>query len=155
MILALFDSRGRQAADDDVIAITTKDLMVDPDSRVPEEISFVLKFSGFMKEWPTLILADGVPYKFNGQDAIPRDWAYRYCGAATYVRVDEPVFKMTHNIFEHVEIFVPSTAPDWLTSKNTVPDSIMDQRWFWNDYVLGLKVGEHADTDFRRIVRIR
>lgn len=29
----------------------------------------------------------------------------------------------------------------------------MDNRWFWNDHVLTLSIGESVDTDFRKITR--
>jgi len=45
-------------------------------------------------------------------------------------------------------------APDWLTSIDTVPGSTMDQRWFWRDHVLTLKVGEAVATDFHTIRRV-
>ena len=50
--------------------------------------------------------------------------------------------------------FTELNAPDWLTSKNTVPGSTMDNRWFWNDHILTLKVGQSKETDFRIITRI-
>lgn len=49
--------------------------------------------------------------------------------------------------------FSEETAPKWLTSEETVPGSTMDQRWFWQEHVLTLEVGESIDTDFRRITR--
>ena len=63
---------------------------------------------------------------------------------------------MTHRFFEHAaaEEFDEESAPDWLTSKNSVPGSTMDGRWFWNDHVLTLGVGEKVDTDFRTIMCI-
>ena len=45
-------------------------------------------------------------------------------------------------------------APDWLTSRNTVPGSTMDNRWFWEKHVLTLPLGGSIDTDFHRITRI-
>ncbi|QJT71139.1 hypothetical protein GR11A_00102 [Vibrio phage vB_VcorM_GR11A] len=50
--------------------------------------------------------------------------------------------------------FTETSAPDWLTSVNTVVGSTMDQRWFWKEHVLTLEVGQHVDTDFRRITRV-
>lgn len=50
--------------------------------------------------------------------------------------------------------FSEATAPDWLTSRNTVRGSTMDNRWFWVDHVLTLQVGESVDTDFQKITRI-
>jgi len=65
-------------------------------------------------------------------------------------------FKMTHNHFEksEPEYFDEDTAPDWLTSTNTVKGSTMDSRWFWNEYVLTLEVGQSIETDFRTIKRL-
>lgn len=155
MNVELFDKHGRKTSDSDFNAIVVNDLMVDPNSRVPEEISFVLKFSGFMKEWPRIIKVDNEFYQFNGQDAVHRDWADTYCGGATYVKVDGPVFKMDHIFFDRSAIFTVDTAPLWLTSENTVPGSTMDNRWFWKDHVLTLKVGQTAHTDFHNITRIK
>lgn len=53
-----------------------------------------------------------------------------------------------------VHHFDENDAPAWLTSVNTIPGSTMDARWFWNDHVLKLNVGQHIDTDFTRITRI-
>lgn len=55
--------------------------------------------------------------------------------------------------FSGVE-FDEETAPDWLTSKNAIPGSTADMRWFWMDHVLKLEVGQHLDTSFNRITRI-
>lgn len=65
-------------------------------------------------------------------------------------------FTMRHRFFESAppETFTEDTAPDWLTSCNTIPGSTMDSRWFWEDHVLTLKVGETVDTDFQTITRI-
>jgi hypothetical protein len=52
------------------------------------------------------------------------------------------------------EVFTEQTAPDWLTCAKTIKGSTMDDRWFWNDHVLKLYVGQYVDTDFRRIFRI-
>lgn len=51
-------------------------------------------------------------------------------------------------------IFTETTAPDWLTSRNTVKGSTMDSRWFWTEYVLNLQVNESTNTDFQKITRI-
>jgi hypothetical protein len=64
-------------------------------------------------------------------------------------------FSMRHKFFKDVvDEFDEETAPDWLTSKNTVKGSTMDNRWFWNEHVLTLKVGESVETDFQTITRI-
>lgn len=52
-----------------------------------------------------------------------------------------------------VEHITEETAPDWLTSKNTIKGSTMDNRWFWNDHVLTLEVGQTVKTDFWEIER--
>jgi hypothetical protein len=63
---------------------------------------------------------------------------------------------MTHRFFKKMpaEKFDESNAPDWLTGCKTIVGSTMDSRWFWQDHVLTLKIGESVDTEFRRIVRI-
>lgn len=65
------------------------------------------------------------------------------------------IFFMTHLIFtEHPPvIFTETTAPEWLSSANTVKGSTMDMRWFFEDHVLTLEVGESIKTDFREITR--
>ena len=50
--------------------------------------------------------------------------------------------------------FSKNTAPKWLTSENTIRGSTMDDRWFWNDYVLKLKIKENIKTDFHIIIRL-
>lgn len=63
-------------------------------------------------------------------------------------------FKLKHLILNQPEIEVTQeTAPDWLTSKKSVPGSTMDQRWFWEQKVLTLQVGEHTESEFYRITR--
>lgn len=63
---------------------------------------------------------------------------------------------MKHRFFTKAKhkFFDEETAPDWLTSVNTVKGSTMDSRWFWNDYILKLEVGESRDTDFQTITRL-
>jgi len=63
-------------------------------------------------------------------------------------------FKAVHDTLFTVLRFDQNTAPDWLTSSNTVPGSTMDYRWFWNERVLTLKVGESVNTDFQTITRL-
>lgn len=63
-------------------------------------------------------------------------------------------FEMMHRFFKVIHTFTPDDAPDWLTSKNTVKGSTMDNRWFWNDYVLKLEIGSAVKTDFHIITRI-
>lgn len=50
-------------------------------------------------------------------------------------------------------MFSEANAPDWLTNRNTVRGSTMDHRWFWEDHVLTLRVGESVNTDFQTITR--
>lgn len=63
-------------------------------------------------------------------------------------------FEMHHLFFKNMHHFSELTAPDWLTSCKTVIGSTMDNRWFWNEYVLQLAVGERIKTDFHCIERI-
>jgi len=48
--------------------------------------------------------------------------------------------------------FTEKNPPSWLIGG--LPGSTMDNRWFWNDRVLTLAVGETVDTDFHRIERV-
>lgn len=65
-------------------------------------------------------------------------------------------FSMKHRFFKDLEprLFDEETAPDWLTSKNSIPGSTMDGRWFWNEHVLTLEVNESINTDFQTITRV-
>ena len=63
-------------------------------------------------------------------------------------------FSLEHLIFKSYNEFTEDTAPDWLTSKNTIKGSTMDDRWFWEDHVLTLDVGHSINTDFSKITRI-
>jgi hypothetical protein len=64
-------------------------------------------------------------------------------------------FSMQHKFFKtKPEIFSEYNAPHWLTSEYTKKGSTMDSRWFWEDYVLALDVGQSVDTDFNIITRI-
>ena len=49
--------------------------------------------------------------------------------------------------------FTDKTAPNWLKYGGP-KGSTMDNRWFWNDHVLKLKLGESISTDFTVIKRI-
>lgn len=49
--------------------------------------------------------------------------------------------------------FDEESAPKWLCAGG-LKGSTMDNRWFWNDHVLTLEVGQYVDTDFQRITRI-
>lgn len=61
---------------------------------------------------------------------------------------------MTSLFFDTTKEFTELTAPKWLC-KGGRKGSTMDNRWFWNEHILTLKVGEHKDTDFQRIERIK
>lgn len=50
--------------------------------------------------------------------------------------------------------FTEEDAPDWLTGEKTVKGSTMDNRWFWDEHVITLNVGESVKTDFSCITRI-
>lgn len=63
-------------------------------------------------------------------------------------------FRMTAVHGHGVREFGVEDAPGWLTSKNTVPGSTMDMRWFWEKHVLTLEIGKFVDTDFHRITRV-
>lgn len=63
-------------------------------------------------------------------------------------------WKIKHEFFSEPSFFTEDNAPKWLTSENTVPGSTMDNRWFWEDYIKKLEVGETIDTDFHTITRI-
>jgi hypothetical protein len=68
---------------------------------------------------------------------------------------DVMCFSMRDNTFGTVRAFTEHTAPSWLTRKKTVKGSTMDDRWFWQDRVLVLAVGESIQTDFQTITRTR
>jgi len=51
-------------------------------------------------------------------------------------------------------IFDEEHAPNWLTSKKSVKGSTMDQRWFWNDHILTMEIGQSIDTEFNCITRL-
>ena len=65
------------------------------------------------------------------------------------------IFSMTHLVFHGKPvIFTETTAPEWLSSANSVKGSTMDMRWFFDRHVLTLEVGKSIDTDFRKITRV-
>jgi len=66
------------------------------------------------------------------------------------------VFEMAHLFFSSspIERFTDRSAPDWLTSINTIKGSTMDNRWFWTDRVLKLDIGCCVHTDFHKITRV-
>lgn len=63
------------------------------------------------------------------------------------------LYEMTH-LYGTTVSFTEETAPDWLTSKNTIRGSTMDDRWFWEKHVLTLEVGQKVRTDFNTITRV-
>ena len=64
------------------------------------------------------------------------------------------IFSMKHKFFDTETQFTELNAPLWLTSEDTIKGSTMDFRWFWNDIILKLNVGESRETDFQIIKRI-
>lgn len=64
-------------------------------------------------------------------------------------------FVMQHQFFGgKPEVFSEADAPAWLTGKNAVRGSTMDNSWFWTKHVLTLAVGSRVQTDFRTITRV-
>ena len=63
-------------------------------------------------------------------------------------------FTMKHRYFRNAEPieFDEETAPSWLKGNGT--KSTMDNRWFWDDYVMKLEVGESKETDFQIVTRV-
>ena len=51
------------------------------------------------------------------------------------------------------EEFNEETAPKWLKSGGP-KGSTMDHRWFWEEHVMTLEVGETVNTDFQAITRV-
>lgn len=64
------------------------------------------------------------------------------------------VFEMSSNITNERVEFSEDTAPNWLRFGG-VEGSTMCNRWFWNDHIMTLKVGEEVKTDYRIIKRIK
>ena len=63
-------------------------------------------------------------------------------------------FSMKHKDFENGELkFYEYNAPKWLKEGGR-KGSTMDTRFFWNNVIMKLEVGETAHTDFREITRI-
>jgi hypothetical protein len=66
-------------------------------------------------------------------------------------------FTLTSTIFVTLDTetkFNGYTAPLWLC-EGGIAGSTMDNRWFWNDHVMNLEVGETVETDFNIIKRIQ
>ena len=61
-------------------------------------------------------------------------------------------FSMEH-IIGHTTYFNEDNAPYWLRYGGR-QGSTMDNRWFWEDYILTLVVGQQINTDFNKITRI-
>lgn len=56
-------------------------------------------------------------------------------------------FKMTHLFFPNcIKEFDESNPPDWLIHKGF--------KWWWDDYILTLEVGQTRESDFQKIERI-
>lgn len=75
----------------------------------------------------------------------------------TVIKVLQMLFRMQMQEpfgSDKAQTFTETTAPDWLTSCKTIKGSTMDDRWFWNNHVLKLEVGNSIQTDFRTITRI-
>jgi len=51
------------------------------------------------------------------------------------------------------EYFDEGTSPHWLKYGGR-EGSTMDNRWFWDNHVMTLKVGECVETAFQTITRI-
>ena len=64
------------------------------------------------------------------------------------------LFSMQQILKGDPTVFSEANAPDWLTSRNTIRGSTMDHRWFWEDHVLTLQVGQSINTDFQTTTRI-
>ena len=57
-------------------------------------------------------------------------------------------FEMTHKFFDMKSfIFTEKNPPEFLLSKV--------YRWWWDNYVMKLNVGESVDSDFQSIKRIK
>ena len=68
--------------------------------------------------------------------------------------MSEHEFEMTHLFSGTTKTFTETNAPEWLRFGGT-KGSTMDNRWFWNDHVMTLDVGQSIETDFQRIKRIK
>ena len=62
-------------------------------------------------------------------------------------------FQIKDHAFKDVKEFTEDTAPKWLCEGGP-KGSTMCNRWFWNDHVLTLDVGQSVKTDFSTITRI-
>ena len=49
--------------------------------------------------------------------------------------------------------FSDMTAPSYL-KRGGRKGSTMDMRWFWDDHVMTLKLGDSVDTDFQTVTRV-
>jgi hypothetical protein len=59
---------------------------------------------------------------------------------------------MTNSITKTVREFDEDSAPSYLKFGGRI-DSTMNMRWFWNNHVMTLQVGETIETDFNIIER--
>jgi len=62
-------------------------------------------------------------------------------------------FRLTHETTGYVREFSEDDAPRWLKYGGR-EGSTMCNRWFWNDYIMKLEVGQKIPTDFQEIERI-
>jgi hypothetical protein len=64
-------------------------------------------------------------------------------------------FELSSTVFPKLkpQLFYEDSAPKWLC-EGGIKGSTMDNRWFWNDYILTLDIGESILTDFSQITRI-
>lgn len=62
-------------------------------------------------------------------------------------------FRMLNKFSGNTSEFTDKNPPKWLSEGGRM-DSTMDNRWFWEDYVLTLGIGQMVQTDFSEITRI-
>lgn len=68
------------------------------------------------------------------------------------VKIDM-LFSIKSIVGGDLKTFTDETAPKWLC-EGGVKGSTMDNRWFWNDYVLTLGINKTVKTDFSIIRRL-
>lgn len=59
----------------------------------------------------------------------------------------EKLFEMKHSVFDKAVQFTDTDPPSWLVCR--------ENRWFWEEHVLTLEVGQSIPTDFQLIKRLR
>lgn len=70
------------------------------------------------------------------------------CGSRDNPAAVVKTFKLCHTVHRRkppIE-FSDTDPPDWLLG--------IGFRWFWEEYVSTLQVGDHVETDFHKITRI-